>query len=230
MIPYLGIDTWYCHWNSDHKCQKKILNEITETEQKRANVEKTQKIRSPKIEIFQNRWRTYGCEVRDGDFLKDIWVSILSIFFNGIDAILIPIFIDASHHYHRGCHTAPQLASTSEAEDTLVTRQATHCMRQPRCAAMWFASKQKLRTCWCEAQHAHSWSDLCSLASTGAHFDGLTADGSGCAAHEANRLLVCTKLAVHISALRRVEAASFDCVACLGASVFPALDSKLKPE
>ncbi len=25
-IPYLGIDTWYCHWNSDQKCQKKKKN------------------------------------------------------------------------------------------------------------------------------------------------------------------------------------------------------------
>ncbi len=22
-IPYLGIGTWYCHWNSDQKCKKK---------------------------------------------------------------------------------------------------------------------------------------------------------------------------------------------------------------
>ncbi len=41
---------------------------------------KFEKIRSPKVEIRWNRWRTYGCEVRDGDFRKDIWVSILLIF------------------------------------------------------------------------------------------------------------------------------------------------------
>ncbi len=34
---------------------------------------------SLKVEIRQNKWLTYGCEVRDGDFWKDIWVSILSI-------------------------------------------------------------------------------------------------------------------------------------------------------
>ncbi len=25
-IPYLGIDTWYCHWNSDQKYQKNKIN------------------------------------------------------------------------------------------------------------------------------------------------------------------------------------------------------------
>ncbi len=72
-IPYLGIDTWYCHWYSDQKCQK---NEITgngaETGQMSKKPKNFEKIRSPKVEIHQNRWLTYGCEVCDGDFRKDI--------------------------------------------------------------------------------------------------------------------------------------------------------------
>ncbi len=43
----------------------------------------------------------------------------------------------------------------------------------------------------------------------GVHFDGLTADGSGHAVHEANQGFSCApKLAVHTSALRGAEAAS----------------------
>ncbi len=38
---------------------------------------KPKKIRSPKVEICWNTWLTYGCKVRDGDFQKDIWASIL---------------------------------------------------------------------------------------------------------------------------------------------------------
>ncbi len=44
-----------------------------------------EKIWSPKVEIRRNRRPTYGCEVRDGYFQEDIWVSI-------------PIFVDTSHH------------------------------------------------------------------------------------------------------------------------------------
>ncbi len=40
-----------------------------------ANGEETSNIRGPKVEIHWNRWLTYGCEVRDVDFWKDIWVS-----------------------------------------------------------------------------------------------------------------------------------------------------------
>ncbi len=36
-----------------------------------------EKIWSPKVEIHRNRWWTYGYEVSDGDFRKDIWESIL---------------------------------------------------------------------------------------------------------------------------------------------------------
>ncbi len=45
-----------------------------------------EKIRSPKVEICRNRWPTYGCEVRDGDFWEDIWVWILV----SILSILLP--------------------------------------------------------------------------------------------------------------------------------------------
>ncbi len=49
-----------------------------------------------------------------------------------------------------------------------------------------------------------------ALVSGGAHFDGPTADGLDHTAHEANRGCSCVpKLAVHTSALRRPEAASF---------------------
>ncbi len=49
-----------------------------------------------------NRWLTYGCEVCDGDFRKDIWVSILvpiyyQYFCQSIDTISIPIFGNTSH-------------------------------------------------------------------------------------------------------------------------------------
>ncbi len=40
----------------------------------------------------RNTWLTCGCEVRDGDFWKDIWVLIL---------VSIPIFFDTSHHYNK---------------------------------------------------------------------------------------------------------------------------------
>ncbi len=49
------------------------------------------------------------------------------------------------------------------------------------------------------------------LDSADVHFDGPTVDGSGCAAHKANQGCSCTPiLAVHTSALRYAEAASFD--------------------
>ncbi len=38
-IRYLGIDTWYCHWNSDQKCPQKNLN--WKQPGNRANVEET---------------------------------------------------------------------------------------------------------------------------------------------------------------------------------------------
>ncbi len=52
-IPYLGIDTWYCHWNSDQKYQKKNLNEIT------GNGAETSK-KPKKFEVWKSKYVEIG--------------------------------------------------------------------------------------------------------------------------------------------------------------------------
>ncbi len=64
------------------------------------------------------------------------------------DQIFTPYDMQKPHfkmgvHLHRG---------------RLCTEQGS--LSVPYCTAMWFASKQKIRTCWCEPQHTHSWSNL----------------------------------------------------------------------
>ncbi len=57
---------------------------------------KFEKTRSPKVEIHRNRWLTDEFEVCDGDFWKDIWVSILV-------SILLPkywYYIDTYFHQY----------------------------------------------------------------------------------------------------------------------------------
>ncbi len=76
--------------------QKKNLNEITrngaETGQMLKKSKNFEKIWSSKVEIRRNRWRIYGCEVCEGDFRKDIWVSILvSILYRYQFSSILPI-------------------------------------------------------------------------------------------------------------------------------------------
>ncbi len=101
-----------------------------------------------------------------------------------------------------------------KARNTLALRLATHQMRQPlrampRLNVICFKMKNANVLMWGGMFTA----DLTctALASVGALFDGPTANGSDCTACEANQgYSHAPKLAVHTSALRHAEAASFD--------------------
>ncbi len=83
IVEILGIVTGIVTKNAKKKKKKRKrkINEITQNGAEMGQMSKKpknlEKIRSPKVEKRRNKWRTYGCEVRDGDFRKDIWVLIL---------------------------------------------------------------------------------------------------------------------------------------------------------